>query len=232
MQETSDDGAVVTGGHLRPDYSYARLTVADDGTGMDAETLGRVFDPFFSTKSIGRGTGLGLAVVYGIVTAYDGAYTVESRRDRGTTFSIYLPLAEAVPAEAAEARALDPSQGNERVLLVDDEADLLEMMRIGLTRLGYAVTACADPRAALALFRRDPAAWDAVVSDQVMPGMKGFTLISALREIRPDCPIILCTGFSDGTTERQASAAGARGFFVKPVEPYRIAEKIRALRKI
>ena len=228
--EPRGDTAITASGHLRGDRSYARLTVADDGAGMDAATLGRAFDPFFTTKGPGRGTGLGLAVVYGIVNAYDGAVAVESRPGGGTTFSIYLPLASDAPAEVGETRPADRVRGSERILVVDDEADLLEMMRIGLTRLGYAVTACPDPIDALELFRREPQAWGAVVTDQVMPRMKGFTLIGKLREIRPDCPIILCTGFNDGATERQARNAGAGGFFLKPVEPYRIAETIRALR--
>jgi PAS domain S-box-containing protein len=230
MPGPRDGGGVAASGHLRPDRAYARLTVADEGSGMDAATLGRVFDPFFTTKGPGRGTGLGLAVVYGIVNAYDGALTVESWPGGGTTFSIYLPLATDAPPEIGEARPADRARGSETVLLVDDEADLLEMMRIGLTRLGYDVTACSDPLAALELFRADPAHWDAVVTDQVMPGMKGFTLIGKLRAIRPDCPIILCTGFNDGATERQATEAGANGFFLKPIEPYRIAETIRTLR--
>ena len=225
-----DGIAFASSGHLRHDRAYARLTVTDDGAGMDAATVGRMFDPFFTTKSPGRGTGLGLAVVHAIVNAYDGAVTVESQPGAGTVFSIYLPLAAGALADDDIAEPAGRTRGSEAVLLVDDEADLLEMMRIGLTRLGYAVTACPDPLAALALFERDPAAWDAVVTDQVMPRLKGVSLTARLRALRPDCPIILCTGFNDGAVERDARQAGAGAFFLKPVEPYRIAETIRALR--
>jgi DNA-binding NtrC family response regulator len=164
------------------------------------------------------------------VSAYDGLYVVESRLGAGTTFSVYLPLAESIAADAGEASPLCRPRGSETVLVVDDEPDLLEMMRIGLGRLGYSVIGYSDPARALEAFRRDPDRWDIVVTDQVMPGINGGALIAKLREIRPRCPIILCTGFSDDATERLASEAGVAGFFLKPVEPYRIAETIRALR--
>jgi PAS domain S-box-containing protein len=230
LPEPTDGVALAVSGRLRPDWAYARLAVADDGAGMDTITLARVFDPFFTTKSPGHGTGLGLAVVHGIVSAYDGLYVVESRLGAGTTFSVYLPLAESIAADAGEASPLCRPRGSETVLVVDDEPDLLEMMRIGLGRLGYSVIGYSDPARALEAFRRDPDRWDIVVTDQVMPGINGGALIAKLREIRPRCPIILCTGFSDDATERLASEAGVAGFFLKPVEPYRIAETIRALR--
>ena len=226
----AEDVAQTAHGRVQPDLAYARLTVTDDGAGMDAATLARVFDPFFTTKSPGHGTGLGLAVVHGIVSAYDGVYTVESRIGAGTTFSIYLPMAETAAAETGDAGRPDRPRGNETVLVVDDEPDLLEMMRVGLARLGYAVTGYSDPAHALEAFRREPDRWDVVVTDQVMPGINGGALIAKLREIRPLCPIILCTGFSDGATERLANEAGVAGFFLKPVEPQRIAETIRTLR--
>jgi signal transduction histidine kinase len=228
--EPRDGVALASSGHLRADRSYVRLTVSDDGMGMDAATLARVFDPFYTTKSAGHGTGLGLAVVHGIVSAYDGSYMVESRLGSGTTFSIHLPLAENGIADAAEIATAGRPRGSETVLVVDDEPDLLEMMRIGLARLGYAVTGYSDPARAIEAFRREPDRWDVVVTDQVMPGINGGALIAKLHEIRPLCPIILCTGFSDGATERLASEAGVAGFFLKPVEPSRIAETIRALR--
>jgi CheY-like chemotaxis protein len=226
---STDGAAVASGGHLRPDRAYARLTVADNGAGMDAATVARVFDPFFTTKSPGRGTGLGLAVVHGIVAAYEGAYLVESQLDRGTSFSMFVPLTETATAAIDPPRATDAYRGSESILVVDDERDLLDMMCIGLQRLGYRATGYADPLQALEAFRTAPARWAVVVTDEVMPGLKGSALVVKLREIRPDCPIVLCTGFSDGTTERQARQAGAASFFLKPVEPARIAETIRTL---
>ncbi|MBI3513664.1 MAG: response regulator [Proteobacteria bacterium] len=224
-----DAAAVTVGGSLRPDRGYVRLTVTDDGVGMDAATLARAFDPFFTTKHPGLGTGLGLAVVHGIVAAYDGAYAVESALGHGTSISIYLPLADPVTAAVERAQQAARTRGRESILVIDDEQDLLDMMRIGLERLGYHVTGCADPLQALEIFRREPARWDVVVTDEVMPGIKGSALIAKLRQIRPQCPVVLCTGFSDGSIERRAKKVGAAGFFLKPVEPSRIAEKIRAL---
>jgi PAS domain S-box-containing protein len=225
----TNGAAVTSGGHLRPDRGYARLTVTDSGTGMDAATIARVFDPFFTTKSPGRGTGLGLAVVHGIVAAYEGAYLVESRPGDGTSFSLFLPLAETATPALEPQRPIDAFRGTESILVVDDERDLLDMMCIGLQRLGYSATGCADPLLALETFRAEPGRFAAVVTDEVMPGLKGSALVAKLREIRPALPIVLCTGFSDGATERQARQAGAAGFFLKPVEPARIAETIRTL---
>jgi PAS domain S-box-containing protein len=221
--------AAAVGGQLRSNHAYAELTITDDGAGMDADTIARMFDPFFTTKSPGRGTGLGLAVVHGIVSAYDGAYLVESELGRGSRFSIFLPLAETAAAPIVAPPDAGRIRGREAVLVIDDERDLLEMLRIGLERLGYKVTGYADPLKALERFRCEPTRWDVVVTDEMMPGLKGSALIVKLREIHPQCPIVLCSGFSDGVTERQARQAGAAGFFLKPIEPARIAETIRSL---
>ena len=230
LPELDGEAAVAINGTPRRDRAYARLAITDNGAGIDAATLTRVFDPFFTTKSPGHGTGLGLAVVHGIVAAYDGIRVVESRLGHGSCFTVYLPLAEHDVADVREADRAERPNGHETVLVVDDEPDLLEMMRVGLTRLGYAVTGYSDPARALEAFAREPDRWDIVVTDQVMPGINGGALIAKLREIRPRCPVILCTGFSDGATERLASDAEVAGFFLKPVEPARIAETIRALR--
>jgi signal transduction histidine kinase/ActR/RegA family two-component response regulator/HAMP domain-containing protein len=222
--------ARVTGGRLDPGRPYACLTVADSGTGMDQLTLSRIFEPFFTTKERGRGTGLGLAVVHGIVMAHDGAYVVESRRGQGTRFSIYLPLEAGLPVPGATDPAADPApRGTESVLVIDDDADLLEMTAAALERFGYDVTSSNDPVEALAAIAVDPGAWDVVVSDQVMPGLSGLDLLAKIKRIRPDCPVILCTGFTDDMSEARARALGADGFFWKPVEPAVIARRIRAL---
>lgn len=221
--------ALVTGGKLAPDRAYLRIRVTDDGVGMDQETLSRIFEPFFTTKDRGRGTGLGLAVVYGIITAHEGAYVVASRRNVGTNFDIYLPLDTRLPEEPVEQTAAAEPRGHESVLVIDDDGDLLEMMATGLARYGYEVTGTDDPVDALESVTTDPGAWDVVVSDHVMPGMKGLDLVAAIKRVRPDCPVILCTGFSENMTEAHALAAGADAFFLKPVEPTTIARQIRAL---
>jgi signal transduction histidine kinase/CheY-like chemotaxis protein len=223
------DGAVAIGGRLDDAHSYAVLRVTDSGAGMDQATVDRVFEPFFTTKPRGRGTGLGLAVVHGIVTAYQGGYLVQSQVGVGTEFSIYLPLAVVEAAAATDAAADDAFRGGESVLIVDDDVDLADMLSIALERLGYDVTCCNDPLEALEAFEQDPGAWEVVVSDQVMPGMKGLELIGRLRALRPDCVSVLCTGFADDVSEARALAAGVDMFVLKPCEPRLIAERVREL---
>jgi CheY-like chemotaxis protein len=221
------DMAVAIGGGIEPDQAYAAIHVADNGGGMLQATIDRIFEPFFTTKERGHGTGLGLAVVHGIVTAYQGAYVVRSRLGAGSDFSIYLPLAQPT-AVARRDRVVTP-RGLESVLVIDDEVDLTDMLSIGLGRLGYDVTGCNDPVEALAAFEEDPEAWDIVITDQAMPAMKGTAVIKRLKAMRPACPVILCTGFADGATEEAALAAGADAFLLKPVEAQRIAQTLRTL---
>ena len=222
-------GGRIADGNLKDDRAYARITVTDTGVGMEASVLGRVFDPFFTTKQRGQGTGLGLSVVHGIVMAYGGACVVTSRPLAGSAFVIYLPLAEAGELAMPSAPPDENLRGHERILVVDDEQIMTDMLTIGLDRLGYEVVALNDPREAVETLREDPGAWDIVISDQVMPGMKGLTMLREMREIRGDLRFFLCTGFSDGATEAAALAAGADAFFLKPVSPERLAAAIRQM---
>jgi len=230
VEPTPADGHSVLIGTLDPGRAYARITVSDTGSGMPPEVLRRVFDPFFTTKERGRGTGLGLAVVHGIVTASDGACLVTSRPGAGTTFRIHLPLVAGAQAREARAAARQELRGRERVLVIDDEPDMADMLTIGLDRLGYDTAACTDPREALAAFEADPKAWDVVLCDQVMPHIKGLTLLARLRALNPEVRLVLCTGFSDGTTEDGARRHGVDAFFLKPVTVERLAATIRELR--
>ena len=207
--------------------AYARIRVADTGAGMAPDVLARIFEPFFTTKGRQRGTGLGLAVVHGVVESHGGACLVESAPGRGTVFSIYLPLADRpAPADAAPADQATIT-GNERVLIVDDEPDIADMLCIGLERLGYKPIAVLDPREAVAAFEEDPTAWDVVVTDQVMPAMRGLDLVRKLKAIRPDVRTVLCTGFSDSTNEEAARAAGVDAFVRKPVDAQALAPHLR-----
>jgi PAS domain S-box-containing protein len=215
-------------GALDRTRAYARLDVIDNGSGIAAEHLSRIFEPFFTTKERGRGTGLGLAVVHGIVSSYDGACNVESRQGGGTCFSIYLPLADqAVSTRARGERGTNP-RGSERILVVDDEIDITDVLSIGLERLGYEVAAVNDPAEALAVFIED-AAFDVVVTDQLMPLMQGSELAETLKSRNPKLIVILCTGLDDGIVDRTAKTCGADAFFAKPVEPEQIAAAIRDL---
>jgi PAS domain S-box-containing protein len=222
-------GRVIVG-RLDPQRAYARIMVSDAGPGIPAELVGRIAEPFFTTKERGRGTGLGLAVVHGIVTSYDGAYSIESTPGAGTKVSVYLPLAPGrTPAASSGPPGPHALHGRERVLVVDDEEDLTDTLAIGLQRLGYEVVGVDDPLAALGAMEENPRAWDVVVTDQVMPGMPGLTLIGKLKALSPNLHIILCSGFADGASEQSAKQAGADAFFLKPVSPEQIAAQIRAM---
>jgi PAS domain S-box-containing protein len=225
LAEAGENGIV--DGTLHADRAYARIAVADTGIGMDEGVLRQIFNPFFTTKARGQGTGLGLAVVHGVVKAYGGACIVTSQPGAGSVFAIYLPLAsDSVGAATTEAPLPDP-RGRERVLIVDDDGDIRDVLSIGLDRLGYEVAALDDPEAALAVFVEHPDAWDVVISDQIMPTMTGVTLLERLKTLRPGLRFVLCSG--DGGGEAAALAAGASAFFVKPVSPEEIAQAIRRL---
>ncbi|MDB5809086.1 MAG: hypothetical protein JWN94_1208, partial [Betaproteobacteria bacterium] len=207
---------------LRPGR-YVRLTVEDSGSGMDEATLSRIFEPFFTTKEIGRGTGLGLSLVYAIVTDLSGVIDVKSAVKQGSTFSIYLPLAEIALADAAEEEGPLPRGNGERVLLVDDEAPLLAVTAEVLTRLGYEPVSFSDSEAALAAFETTPRRFDVVVTDDLMPGLTGTLLASVVRRRRPDLPIILISGYSGLIGTHQALAAGVSELLSKPLQSREIA---------
>ena len=212
--------------------AYARLIVRDTGHGMPPEVIERIFDPFYTTKNPGVGTGMGLSVVHGIVQKYGGAVTVESAPGRGSAFTVHLPLASpgsAAGRRTADADALPPGQG--RILAVDDEKALLEMTRDMLTSLGYTVTATDSPAEALKLIAADPAAFDAVFTDQTMPGMTGAELAREILTLRADIPIIMSTGYSDTINPEKAAGLGIREYLLKPVLRRALAEALaRALR--
>jgi signal transduction histidine kinase/ActR/RegA family two-component response regulator len=212
--------------HTRPG-KFVEISVSDTGTGIPAEIRDRIFDPYFTTKEVGRGTGMGLAIVHGIVTGYGGFVTCDSRPQQGTVFRVFLPeMAEGKLPLTAETTASAPV-GNERILLVDDEEMLAAMSRTMLQRLGYTVTVHSSGQEALADFTRQPEAFDLVITDQTMPAMTGTELAAALLRVRPDLPIILCTGYSSLITKERAMALGIRGFALKPLSRQTIAGIIR-----
>jgi PAS domain S-box-containing protein len=207
--------------------AYLRLAVSDTGHGMTPEVLARIFDPFFTTKGQGEGAGLGLSVVHGIVKGLGGAITVSSRVEAGTTFEVYLPRARGA-AGTAEPEEGEAAGGSEQILFVDDEEMVIASVPLMLERLGYKVTALSRPVEALDLFRQDPQGWDLVITDQAMPDMTGDSLTRELLRIRPDIPVILCTGYSDSLRENEARAAGVRAFLLKPFSIGQIATRIRS----
>ena len=207
---------------------YLRLRVSDTGHGMPPEILKKIFDPYFTTKEVGKGTGLGLAVVHGIVKSYGGEISISSEVGKGSTFDIYFPRIQALgrPSEAEKAEPL-PFGGHERVLFVDDEKTIAEIGESMLKYLGYAVEVRTSSIDALELFRAQADRFDLVITDMTMPNMTGDKLAQELLRIRPGIPIILCTGFSEYLTEEKAKALGIQELVMKPLAMKDLAAVIR-----
>ena len=210
--------------------TYGRLVVEDTGCGMDRQTMTRMFEPFFTTKEVGKGTGLGLAAVHGIMRNHQGAIVVESEPGRGSRFEIYLPLTLEARVQTVEAPREAPTNGRERILLVDDDAALLGMARQTLVKLGYQVEAFSQPAEALNAFRRNPYGWDAVLTDRTMPELSGEDLVREILAIRGDIPVVMATGFGDPDDEARVRALGVHELLYKPVIGQELAAAIgRAL---
>jgi two-component system, cell cycle sensor histidine kinase and response regulator CckA len=220
-------GAVLPHRDVKPG-PWVKLTVGDSGHGMDVWTLERMFDPYFTTKDVGKGTGLGLSVVQGIVKHHEGAITARSAPGKGSTFDVYLPRIESEARTAVEAEQQLP-KGTERILLVDDEAALADIGQRGLELMGYAVVTKTDSIEALELFSARPEQFDLVITDYTMPRMTGVELAEAMMRIRPDIPVILCTGFSERISEEKAKNLGIRAFAMKPINVRDIAETVRRI---
>lgn len=206
---------------------YLRLTVKDSGDGMTPEVTERIFEPYFTTKEKGEGTGLGLSVVHGIVVTHGGAITAESKPGEGSTFHVYFPRTEQTE-EIAETKKQEPlPTGTERILFVDDELILQDMVSQMLEKLGYEVVTENGSVEALELFRKGPDRFDLVITDMTMPKMTGIELAGELLNIRPNIPIILCSGSIDQALKGKAAAAGIREFMEKPLSMGSIAQTVR-----
>ncbi|MDA8139094.1 MAG: ATP-binding protein [Desulfobacteraceae bacterium] len=206
---------------------YAMLSVADTGCGMEPAVLAKLFTPYFTTKPKGKGTGLGLAVVYGLVQKHRGDIKVYSELGKGSAFHVYLPLIEKIAETSASTPLIKDPTGSERILMVDDEAPIVELERRMLERLGYRTTACTSSISALETFKRGPHAFDLVISDMTMPHMTGDELAQALDAIRPGIPIIICTGFSDRLNPQLVSTVGIKGILMKPIVKSELAQMVR-----
>ncbi|PKN10160.1 MAG: hypothetical protein CVU70_03420, partial [Deltaproteobacteria bacterium HGW-Deltaproteobacteria-5] len=215
-------------GHLAAG-SYLELQVADDGHGIHEKIQNLIFDPFFTTKRTGEGTGMGLSVVHGIVKSYGGHIRLASKAGEGTTFFIYLPLLHGQATQDSAQKAASAAGGTERILLIDDQDFMLEMMSRSLSRLGYQVTARESSRDALQLFKSDPLAFDLVITDQTMPFLTGADMAREMLQTRPEIPVILCTGYSSAISPEQAAFIGIREYVMKPVV---MGEFTRLIRKV
>lgn len=208
---------------------HVRLYVADTGSGIHPDILEKIFDPFFTTKPHGEGTGLGLSVVHGIVEACGGSISVSRRPGGGTAFEIYLPSIQAEVSADTEAPGPLP-RGSQSILFVDDEPMLTDIGKRSLESLGYRVTACTDSLEALALFKKNPAGFDAVITDYTMPKITGCELAETINDISPGTPVILCTGCTDDMSQK-ARAAGIIECIIKPLKIRDLAETLERILK-
>jgi CheY-like chemotaxis protein len=205
---------------------FVQIVIRDSGVGIAHEIQERIFDPYFTTKKTGKGTGMGLAIVHGIVKSYDGFITCHSQVGEGAVFQINLPALDEQPVDETKPEELI-QVGTERILLIDDEKMLAELGQTMLERLGYRVTARTNSLDALTTFQKQPDAFDLVISDQTMPGMTGIDLALRMFQVRPHLPFILCTGFSASISEEKARAVGIKGFAIKPLANRDLAALIR-----
>lgn len=207
---------------------YVRLAVRDTGKGIPVEAMERIFDPYFTTKAVGKGTGLGLAVTHGIVKNHNGAIWVNSREGKGTSVEVFFPVVGDQAPEVPDGKTRSvPPAGTGRILFVDDERAMVTLFEHRLAKLGYEVTGTTDPVAALGLFRKDPHGMDVIITDMTMPGMSGAALIREVLSIRPDIPAILCTGYSETMTEESALALGVFRYLEKPIAMDTLATAIQ-----
>lgn len=210
-----------TGEHLK-------IIIKDSGAGIAPEHINQIFDPYFTTKEVGQGSGMGLAVVHGIVKKHEGVITVESLPEEGTAFTILFPLVDEKPVLDLEL-ADNIQHGNERILFIDDEESITNMIQEKLGRLGYVVEAKTDPVEALELFKKNIHEFDLVITDMAMPQMSGDKLFKKIRDVNPDIPVIICTGYSPLMDEEKAEKLGISSLMIKPVK---IADIIRTIRKV
>jgi CheY-like chemotaxis protein len=223
----ADEDFIARNPDLRPG-TYVRLSVSDTGHGMDTATLERIFEPFFTTKPQGEGTGLGLSVVHGIVKGHQAAINVYSQIGRGTSFKVYFPAAEAVEHAGSERKLSPlPLGGGEHILLIDDEPSLVECSQRMLQRLGYRVTAVYGAGAALDLIRGGSHDFDCILTDLDMPETTGIALARECRNLLPDTPILLMSGYQGVTTADLLRSHGIHDLILKPFTPHTLAEAVR-----
>ncbi|MFC1838078.1 PocR ligand-binding domain-containing protein [Thermodesulfobacteriota bacterium] len=207
---------------------YLKITVKDNGTGIDADIKNKIFEPYFTTKGVGEGTGFGLATVHSIVQSYGGDIIVESEVGKGSTFDVYIPLEKTEAQDLKEDRTESPI-GTESILFVDDEESIVNIMKKSLKRFGYKVTGRTSSVEALEAFRNNPDKFDLVITDMTMPNMTGEDLAKELMTIKTGTPVILCTGFSEKIDEEKAKEIGISSFVMKPIIANEIAITIREL---
>jgi len=220
---------------INPDMEpgiYACLAVVDSGVGMDADLTKKIFDPFFTTKEQGKGTGMGLSVVHGIVRSNGGAIQIYSRPGEGSQFYVYLPIIKSAFEKQIIQNENNVQPGTGKILLVDDEKAIISMEKRMLERLGYQVASHTSSLEALEIFRENPDKFDLVITDMAMPNMSGDQLSVEMTKIRPDIPVLLCTGYSETMSEEKAVSIGIKGFLLKPIRMKDLAQKVSEILKL
>jgi len=209
---------------------YLELTFSDTGHGMPPEVMKRIFEPYFTTKKTGEGSGMGLAVIHGIVKSYGGDISVQSEKGKGTTFRVLLPCTRDTEKQEIEPDSQQKEEipgGTESILLVDDEAELTEAAKKILEKLGYHVIGKSSSIEALSLFKKAPLQFDIIISDLTMPHMTGLQLAREIKRIRIDIPIIILSGYNLDMTVEQINAFGVKDFISKPINRNKLASVVR-----
>ncbi len=223
--ETVDEKHLERHPALKPGR-YVKLSVSDNGIGMEKKIIDRIFEPYFTTKEMGKGTGIGLAVVHGIVEKHGGSIIADSHPGQGTMFNILFPAHEGLLEQETDERIVLPT-GKERILYVDDEPSIAKLGKRLLQRLGYMAESTTNPLKALEMVKTDPDQFDLVISDMAMPDMTGDQLIIEILKVRPDMPTIICTGYSGKLSEREAMKLGVSSFVMKPLDKSAFARTVR-----
>jgi two-component system cell cycle sensor histidine kinase/response regulator CckA len=210
---------------------YLKLTVSDTGHGMSPEVMKRIFDPYFTTKKTGEGTGMGLAVIHGIVKGYGGDISVQSQPGKGTTFQVLLPgivdPEKETTGKIQKEKEEEIPGGSERILLVDDETQLLDAIGHILEKKGYQVKSMSHPLDALNTFKEKPGQFDLIICDLTMPQMTGIQLAREIKKINPGIPIILCSGFGSIINREQIKDLGVNDFITKPINRSNLTRLVR-----
>jgi signal transduction histidine kinase len=210
-----------------PPGPYLKLSIRDTGMGISPAIMEKIFEPYFTTKEQGRGTGLGLSVIHGIIKSHNGAITCSSTVNEGTTFEVFLPEIESETSKTIPKPSGPMPEGNERILCVDDEKILTQMATRMLSSRGYSVVSKNNSLDALQLFREDPQRFDLVITDMTMPGITGERLAREIMAIRGDIPVIICTGYSEHISEIKAKDMGIKAFIFKPLDMRTLIETVR-----
>ena len=226
LREVESGAAEQTRYHNLEPGRYVVLSVKDTGKGMPPDILERIFNPFYTTRDVGEGSGMGLAVLHGIITSHDGVIDVQSEQGKGTIFTIFFPRV-VVAEESDDDLVTAMPKGSGTILFVDDEEDIVQMRTRMLTYLGYNVLPAIGPEQAMGYFRRNPDQIDLVITDHTMPRKTGVQLATEINAIRPDLPIFLCSGYSEAVTAEESERAGIRRFLAKPVDMRLLATAIR-----